>query len=105
MNLHLFYGEMLVGDINNAFFSDHTGYGVFRSKLSQSPATQRLCDYITLCENWHSRLKEGRPHDAIEFDAYRDVYDSDQWKTISDDGEVARISQPTFVRGDITWRP
>jgi len=105
MNLQLFHGDTLVGDIDDAFFSDDTGYGVLRLKLSASPVTQRLRDFIRLSEDWHSRLKQGQPHDAGEFDAYRDVYDSDQWQTVSDDGGVARISQPVFISGEVTWRP
>ena len=78
MNLKLFYGDTLVGDIDDAFFSDDTGYGAFRLMLSASPVTRRLRNFIMLSANWHSRLKQNSP---------------------------ASISQPVFYGADVTWRP
>jgi hypothetical protein len=42
---------------------------------------------------------------ATEFDEYRDICDSDQWKTVSEDGTITSITGPVFVDGEITWRP
>jgi hypothetical protein len=99
VNLELRYGPHLVGVIEGAVWSDDTGYGVFCPTRSPDPATRRVREYIAFSEDWHERLRVDRPHDAREFDAYRDIYDSGLWRTVAPDGGTAKIAGPVFLAG------
>jgi hypothetical protein len=106
MNLQLRYGPLLVGEIEEAFWSDNTGYGVFRptSPASDDPIVRRVREYIVFSEDWHRRLLAEAEYSASEWDAFRDVYDSEVWHTVAPDGAVSRIGGPVFVDGELTWR-
>src|SRR5262245_25895225 len=107
MNLQLRYGSLLVGEIEDAFWSEGTGYGVFRlaSGVANDPALRRVREFIAFCEEWHSRLDAEPPPDAAEFDAFRDVWDSGTWNTVSPDGAVCPIGEPVILEDSVTWRP
>ncbi len=105
--LLLRFGPHVVGEIEGAFWSDNTGYGVFRPALGNSndPTLQRLREYIAFSEEWHARLMGEQPHSASEWDEFRDVYDSGLWNTVGPEGVVSHIGGPVFVEGEVTWRP
>jgi hypothetical protein len=105
MNLQLHFGPVLVGEIEDPFRSDATGHGVFRPLLQgNDSAVARLWEYIAFSEEWHARVKEEQPHNVAEWDAFRDVFESDLWHTVALDGTVNRIGGPVFVEGEVTWR-
>jgi hypothetical protein len=65
----------------------------------------RVQEFIALCKDWHERLDTGRPHQADEFDAWRDIYDSGEWRTIAPDGTIKPVTAPVFwPDGGIVWR-
>jgi hypothetical protein len=103
--LLLCFGPHVVGQIEQPFYSDNTGHGLFRPALGNSgdPTVRRLCEYIAFSEDWHARLKTEQPYSAAEWDEFRDVYDSGLWKTVTPDGTVCHISGPVFVEGEVTW--
>jgi hypothetical protein len=105
--LLLRFGTCIVGEIEDAFWSDDTGYGVFRLAAGNNsdPTLQRLREYIAFSEEWHARLRAEQPHSASEWDQFRDVYESGLWNTVGPDGAVNRIGGPVFVEGEVTWRP
>jgi hypothetical protein len=106
MNLELYYGSSHIGQIEDAFWSDDTGFGVFRPSLIGEAATiERIRAFIAFSEEWHEKLKTGNPQDASEFDSFSDIHSSDQWHTISPDGSVTHINAPAFIQGEVTWRP
>jgi len=107
MKLQLRYGPLLVGEIEGAFWSDNTGYGVFRLAPGggDDPALDRVREYIAFSEEWHLRLQADQPHSASEWDAFRDVYSSELWHTVASDGTISRIEGPVFVQGEVTWGP
>lgn len=106
-NLMLRFGSHVVGEIVGAFYSDDTGYGVFLPTFCEAddPTPLRLRQYVAFSEDWHSRLRAEQPHTASEWDAFRDVYESDCWNTVGPDGAVVTIGGPVFIEGEVTWRP
>lgn len=105
MNLELYFGPDWVGVIGEAFWSDNTGFGMFRPNAADTPATRRVREYIAFSEEWHERLRAGQPYSADEFDAYRDIHESELWRTVAPDGTTVRITGPIFVQGEVTWGP
>jgi hypothetical protein len=91
--------------IEGAFWSDNTGYGVFRLADASDPATRRMREFIAFSEEWHERLRAEQPHDPAEFDAFRDIYESEAWHSIAPDGTTVRVCGPVFVQGEVTWGP
>jgi hypothetical protein len=103
VNLELRYGPHLVGVIEGVVWSDNTGYGLFRPAAGDDPAVRRVREYIAFSEEWHDRLRAGRPHHADEFGAHREVYESGLWHTVASDGTAAGVAGPVFVAGEVTW--
>src|SRR5262249_26538821 len=92
----------LIGTVSDTYYSEFNWYGTLRSAASMP---HRIREFIALCQDWHTRLKEGRPHSATEFDVWRDVHDPGEWRTVSPDGAVQRIHAPLFwPNGEICWR-
>jgi hypothetical protein len=107
MNLQLRHGPLLIGEIEGAFWSDGTGYGVFRPThaAKDDPALRRVGEYIAFSEDWHARLRAEQPYSTAEWDAFGDIYGSTLWNTIAPDGTISRIEGPVFVQGEVTWGP
>jgi hypothetical protein len=105
MDLELRFGSHVVGVIEGAFWSDGTGYGMFRppGETTDASALRRVREYIAFSEDWHERLGAESGYDRAEWDAFRDVYASELWHTVSPDGTSCRISGPVFIRGEVTW--
>jgi hypothetical protein len=107
MNLKLQFGAVFVGEIEGAFWSDDTGYGVFHpaSDTGDGPVLRRIRDYIAFSEEWHRRLAAEQAPDSTEWNAFRDVYDSPLWHTATPAGVITRIEGPVFIEGEVTWKP
>jgi hypothetical protein len=105
MNLELRFGPHAVGVIEGAFWSDGTGYGVFRpaGHPADDPTVRRVREYVAFSEEWHERLKAEAGYSRAEWDAFRDVNSSDLWHVVAPDGTVVRIRGPVFIRGEVTW--
>jgi hypothetical protein len=107
VDLRLLFGLHVIGIIEGAFWSDNTGFGVFRLSdvQSDSPSVERVRRYIAFSEDWHRRLEAESNYSNAEWEAFRDVYESEQWHTVASDGTMDRISGPVFVCGEVTWGP
>jgi hypothetical protein len=105
MDLELRYGSHLVGVIEGVFWSDGTGYGVFRpsGEPTATPAIRRVREYIAFSEAWHERLRAESGYTRAEWDSFLDVYNSDLWQVVSLDGTRCPISGPVFIQGEVTW--
>jgi hypothetical protein len=107
LNLQLYYGSILVGDLNDVIVHQGTWFGHFRqivaSKMGRTE--ERLCDFIRFCHDFHVRLAEGKDPNAAEFDMYKDVLDSDLWHVPCRDGTVLKIKDgPLFIEGgEVSW--
>lgn len=103
MTLRLRYGPHLIGTVEDAVWSDGTGYGVFRPAADGGASPERVRRYVAFSEEWHERLRAGRPHDAAEFTAFADVHESPLWHAVHPDGTRERVGGPVFVAGEVTW--
>jgi len=102
MELQLHFGTHRVGALSRVYDSDFNWYGTFQPAAEMPP---RLRDFIAFCKEWHQRLDAGRPHNAAEFDAWRDIHGSGEWQTVASDGTVKWITGPVFwPDGTIVWR-
>jgi hypothetical protein len=101
-DLELYFGSHCIGVVSSTYYSDINWYGTLRPSDAM-PA--RVWDFIAMCQDWHIRLAAGEPHDADEFNAWRDIHDVGEWRTVGPDGSVKWIIAPVFwPDGDICWR-
>jgi hypothetical protein len=101
LDLELRFGPALVGTADGAFCSEFTWCAMFRPTPGIPP---RVREFIAFGEEWHERLKAGRPHSAAEFDAFRDIHESELWQARGPDGHVPPVEGPVFVEGEVSWR-
>src|SRR5262249_22649193 len=102
VELELYFGPHLIGTVSDTYYSDFNWYGMLRPTDGMPP---RVREFIALCQDWHARLYAGRPHDAAEFDAWRDIHDPGEWRAAGPGGAVKRIAAPVFwPNGGICWR-
>ena len=100
--LNLYFGTHLIGAVSDTYDSDLTWYGTIRLADELPP---RIRQFIKLCKDWHRRSQAGEPHDAAEFDAWRDVHESAEWRTQAEDGSLKQIAAPFFwPDDDLCWR-
>jgi hypothetical protein len=106
-DLRLYYDDVAVGQIKNAFESDGTWYGIVQleSPRPDRELPRRIYDYISFVEDWNERVRRGDEADASELDRYSDLIKSGLWFTKSDDGVVSRITEaPVFFAGnEVSW--
>lgn len=108
MRLDLFYGQVLVGEIADAFAHQGTWFGQFRQALADGdgPIARRVREYIAFSDEWHARMRAEQPHDASEFDAFREILASGLWHTRTADGvDSPIVDAPIFMEGEISWLP
>jgi hypothetical protein len=106
LNLQVWFGEVLVADLLNAFPHQGTWFAQYRQVVTpgQGPVQARLCEYILFCEDWHQRLNRGEQSDAREFDRFADILESPEWRVPCPDGTELRMAQgPGFVQGEVSW--
>jgi hypothetical protein len=110
MNFKLKYGDIELGDIENAFVSDETWYGEFHLSLlnGRKDIECRLLEFITFCKEWHTRQCKGQEPDSSEFDSFSDILSSGLWVAVPatpSDGTIHEISEaPVFDDNEISWR-
>jgi hypothetical protein len=106
LNLQLWFADVLVADLLNAF--PHQGmwfaqYGQIVAP-SQGSLQERLREFIRFCEAWHQRLDCGGSPDAREFDTFTDLIDSTSWRVLCPNGTELRLAGgPLFVQGEASW--
>ncbi len=106
LNLEVWFGDVLVADLLNAFPHQGTWFARYRQVVApeQGPLQARLCEFIWFCEAWHQRLDRGENPDAKEFDQYTDVIESASWRVLCPDGtELGIAGAPSFVQGEASW--
>jgi hypothetical protein len=108
--LRLYYGDLLVGRITDAFASDDTWFGICELVLNRGsgPREDRVLQFIQFSEEWHARLKASplNPPDAFEFRQFSELTATGVWNVRPDNGDVAsEIDAPVFPGGgEVTWR-
>lgn len=106
-DLELYYGSIRIGSIEDAFYSDDTGYGIYRLSDGDDPddpGKRRVREYIAFSEDWHARYKKNEAFEDSEWDAFQDVTASRLWRTLSREGVASPMDGPVFVEGEISWR-
>jgi len=104
----LWYGDILVGSVEDAFCSDDTWFGDFTiaPTTAAGPLEERIREFVQFSESWHRRLKESGDVDAVEFERFDDLNSSGLWHADPVAGPALRISEaPVFVEGEVSWRP
>lgn len=102
VDLALYFGANLVGTVSDTYYSEYNWYGAFQPAEEMPP---RIREFIALCRDWHARVSAGGLPDAAEFDAWRDVHDPGEWRTLGPGGASRRIGAPVFWPGGwICWR-
>lgn len=107
LNLQLWFGDVLVADLLNAFPDQGTWFAQYRQVVAaeQGSLQARLCEFIQFCEAWHQRLDRGEDPDAKEFDQYVDVIESASWRVLCPDATYLGVAgAPTFIQGDASWK-
>jgi hypothetical protein len=109
-NYSLWYKDLLVGTVSEAFYSDGTWFASFQRTIAPeaNDLARRLHDYILFCMQWHARPQGcvTDPPEASEFDKYSDIIESGLWTVEAPDGGRFRITQaPVFMfEAEISWR-
>src|SRR6266851_1467449 len=106
LNVQLWYGTILVADLRNVIVHQGTWFGEYEKHFAREQGKQetRICAYISFCEKWHKRLKQGKNPDATQFDQFNDVLNSGLWRVPFADGSELKIPDgPIFVQGEASW--
>jgi hypothetical protein len=105
-DLNLWYGDVLVGRVRDAFLSDGTWFGSLELAIRPDGGElpRRLLEFIRFCEDWNERVRDDSA-DVAEFAAYSDLVGSRLWATTDSAGRRTRIAEaPVFFAGDeVTW--
>lgn len=103
----LWYRDVLVGHVRDAFLSEGTWFGRFEPAFRPDDGglPGRLREYVRFCENWNERQLAGLG-DVEEFERYADVITSGLWETEDAAGERRRVLDAPvfFVGNEISWR-
>jgi hypothetical protein len=105
MDLQLYYGPLLVGDLTEVFEHQGTWFGTFRPAFSapRGLLDGRICEFIAFCEEFNARAEAGQDHDAAEFDSFDDLLSSGLWRVIAPGGTVSEIKDaPNWLGGGTT---
>jgi hypothetical protein len=107
MDLQLYYGPILVGEVSDVFDHQGTWFGTLRPALSadRDPTERRICEFITFCEDFYARCREDRDADASEYDRFSDLFTPGSWRVQAPDGTASEIRDaPNFIGGgEISW--
>src|SRR4051794_14434038 len=88
LELQLFYGELLVADLHEAYPHQGTWFARCELKISpgEGPLQDGLLEYITFSEEFDRRIEHGEEHDFTEFDRYDSIADTASWRVPRPDG-------------------
>jgi hypothetical protein len=106
LNLQLWFSDVLVADLLNAFPHQGTWFAQYRQVITseQGLLQARLCEFIRFCEAWHQRMDRGDSPDPSEVDPFADVIESAAWRVLCPDGmELPMDEGPLFVQGEASW--
>jgi hypothetical protein len=105
LNLQLWYGDILVAELNDLVPHQGTWFAHYRQVVAPpGPAERRLCAFIAFCEDWHRRLERGDDPDREEFGPFNDVLESASWCVPCPDGtRLILDGGPVFAEGIVSW--
>ena len=103
--LLLFYDEMLVAEVCNAFLDQTTSYGDYRIAIDDrepNPASQRVAAYLDACRE-HNRIYSEGLEDEIDpvacFQAFNVIIYSGKW-TMRSPEQTDRLYQAPLFGND-----
>lgn len=105
--VELWFDDVLVGSVSDAYRSDGTSFGRVTLHLRRKDALQaRLLEFVVLSIDWNRRVAEDPtdPPDSDEFLPYREIVQTGRW-TIRSGAEVSRIVDAPlfFAESEVSW--
>src|SRR5438270_5020881 len=105
----LYYGAILVSDLQDLLYSDRTWHAVQRLHVTNDKEAQKsIHDFIKFCEAWNLELARNpdSPPSVSDFDRLQDLISSKLWFVVLSDGtRLSLASAPVFLSGGIvSWR-
>ena len=102
--MQLFYNNIVVGEITDAFEHQGTWFGTFECllKADGEPTSEQLGEFIEFCRDWFARAGA----DGSEFDRFGDIVFSSKWSVEKAGVKVKIVDAPMFLdglRGEISW--
>jgi hypothetical protein len=107
LDLTLFCGQVLVGDLLNVIVHQGTWFALeFRQAVRKEVGRRerRICEYIAFSNEWHERLRKQEDPDPSEYDRFGKLAKSGSWSIRSKDGEEIPIDSPGFIGKEVSWR-
>jgi hypothetical protein len=93
MNLQIFYDQILIGDIADAFEDQNTWFGDFSQRVDGQAGRlqQRLSDFIAFSKDWNRRCATSEAYEPSEFEKFSELLTSGLWLTKAPNGAVERL--------------
>ena len=107
-SIKLYYGNLLIGNINRVFENYPHWEGIFEPKISRRDCTlqARILDFIQFCEDFNEREREGTDlPNPDEFDRFSDITKDHVWSILDSHDRHYPIDEwPVFFAGgDVSW--
>jgi hypothetical protein len=107
LELELWYGDVLVAELHQAFPHQGTWFAVYKLKIApgEGALQERLLEYIAFTQDFNRRIAEGHDHDFAEFDRFGSFAGAGCWKIPRPDGGVMPMEGAMwFVDGQASWQ-
>lgn len=107
LDLQLFCGPVLVGDLLNVIVHQGTWFALtFRQAIDRCAGKQerRICEYIAFSNEWHDRLRKQGNADPSEYDHFGDLMQAGLWHIRSKSGVEVPVEIPGFIEDEVSWR-
>ena len=106
LELELWYGNLLVADLHQAFPHQGTWFAEYDLKIVRGEGTLQddLLTYIAFCEDFQRRIADGQDHDFNEFDRFGPITDSASWSArFPTGGSVPMQGRIWLADGQASW--
>ena len=107
MGFQLLYGDLVVGDLTDAYEDQGNWYGNFSPAISESrgPLERRICEFIAFCEDFNAQCRTAEDPGPEGFDRFCDLHSTPSWRVRAPSGAVSVIEGfPNFLGdGFVGW--